>query len=47
LAELLYERNSEKQRIIDLFSVIDWPMRLRDELEQRLQEEVSALLARS
>jgi chromosome condensin MukBEF complex kleisin-like MukF subunit len=47
LAELLYERNSEKQSIIDLFSVIDRPMRLQDELEQRLQEEVSALLASS
>jgi hypothetical protein len=43
LAKLLYERNWDKQRIIDLFSVIDWLMRLPDELEQRLLEEVYAL----
>ncbi|MBK8386673.1 MAG: hypothetical protein IPL11_13965 [Candidatus Accumulibacter sp.] len=32
----LYERHWDRQRIIDLFSVIDWLMRLPAELEQRL-----------
>jgi hypothetical protein len=36
LARLLYERHWDRQRIIDLFSVIDWLMRLPAELEQRL-----------
>ncbi len=40
LAKLLYERHWDKQRIIDLFGVIDWLMRLPTELEQRLLQEV-------
>ena len=43
LAKLLYERNWDKQRIIDLFSVIDWLMRLPTELEKRLMDEVYTL----
>ncbi|MEF8729750.1 MAG: DUF4351 domain-containing protein [Accumulibacter sp.] len=43
LAKLLYERNWDKQRIIDLFGVIDWLMRLPTELEQRLLQEVYTL----
>ncbi len=43
LAKLLYERNRDKQRIIDLFGVIDWLMRLPTELEQRLLQEVYTL----
>jgi hypothetical protein len=43
LAKLLYERNWDKQRIIDLFSVIDWLMRLPTELEKRLMQEVYTL----
>jgi hypothetical protein len=43
LAKLLYERNWDKQRIIDLFGVIDWLMRLPTDLEQRLLQEVYTL----
>jgi len=43
LAKLLYERSWDKQRIIDLFSVIDWLMRLPTELEKRLMQEVYTL----
>jgi hypothetical protein len=43
LAKLLYERNWDKQRIIDLFSVIDWLMRLPTDLEKRLMDEVYTL----
>jgi len=43
LAKLLYERPWDKQRIIDLFSVIDWLMRLPTELEKRLMQEVYTL----
>ena len=43
LAKLLYERQCDKKRIIDLFSVIDWLMRLPTELEQRLLQEVYTL----
>ena len=44
LAKLLYERKWDKQRIIDLFSVIDWLMRLPTELEKRLMQEVYTCL---
>ncbi len=43
LAQVLYERHWSKQRIIDLFGVIDWLMRLPTELEQRLLQEVYLL----
>ena len=43
MAKLLYERKWDKQRIIDLFSVIDWLMRLPTELEKRLMHEVYTL----
>lgn len=43
LTKLLYERNWEKQHIIDLFSVIDWMMRLPPELEQQLWREITIL----
>ncbi|MEF8721782.1 MAG: DUF4351 domain-containing protein [Candidatus Accumulibacter delftensis] len=43
MAKLLYERKWDKQRIIDLFSVIDWLMRLPTELEKRLMQEVYTL----
>ena len=42
-AKLLSERNWDKQRIIDLFGVIDWLMRLPTALEQRLLQEVYTL----
>jgi len=43
LARLLYERDWDRQRIIDLFAVIDWMMRLPAELENRLWQELITL----
>lgn len=43
LARLLYERDWDKQRIIDLFGVLDWLMRLPAALEDKLWHELSAL----
>lgn len=43
LTRLLYLRNWDKQSIIDLYFVIDWMMRLPEELEERLQRYVLIL----
>ena len=43
LVRLLYQRNWDKQRVIDLFGVIDWMMRLPEELEQQLWQEIEIL----
>ena len=43
LARLLYERDWDRQRIIDLFAVIDWMMRLPSELETKLWQELTTL----
>jgi hypothetical protein len=43
LAKLLYERDWDKQRILDLFAVIDWLMRLPPELEKQLWTEITEL----
>jgi hypothetical protein len=43
LARLLYQRDWERQRIIDLFAVIDWLLRLPHELEERLWGAVMEL----
>lgn len=40
LARLLYQRNWDKQRIIDLFSIIDWMMRLPADLEAELWRDI-------
>ena len=40
LVRLLYQRKWDKQRVIDLFGVIDWMMRLPEELEQQLWQEI-------
>ena len=40
LIRLLYERDWDKQRIIDLFQVIDWMMRLPKELERQLWQNI-------
>ena len=40
LVRLLYQRQWDKQRIIDLFGVIDWMMRLPEELEQQLWQDI-------
>jgi hypothetical protein len=36
LAKLLYERDWDKQRIIDLFSVLDWMIQVPPELQRQL-----------
>jgi hypothetical protein len=43
LAKLLYERNWDKQRIIDLFSVLDWMMQVPPELQRQLWQEIDQL----
>jgi len=43
LVRLLYQRKWDKQRVIDLFRVIDWMMRLPEELEQQLWQEIETL----
>lgn len=43
LARLLYERDWDKQRIIDLFAVVDWLLRLPAELENQLWESINEL----
>ena len=43
LVRLLYQRQWDKQRVIDLFRVIDWMMRLPEELEQQLWREIKTL----
>ena len=43
LVRLLYQRNWDKQRVIDLFRVIDWMMRLPEELEQQLWREIETI----
>ena len=40
LVKLLYQRQWDKQRIINLFGVIDWMMRLPEELDQQLWQEI-------
>ena len=42
LVRLLYQRKWDKQRVIDLFGVIDWMMRLSEELEQQLWQEIES-----
>lgn len=43
LARLLYERDWGRQRIIDLFALIDWLMRLPPELEEQLWQALGDL----
>ena len=43
LVRLLYQRQWDKQRIIDLFIVIDWLMRLPEGLDQQLWYEIEAI----
>ena len=40
LARLLFARDWARQRIVNLFHVIDWIMRLPDELEDRLWQDI-------
>ena len=43
LVRSLYDRNWDKQRIIDLFRVIDWMMKLPEELGQQLWHEIEII----
>jgi hypothetical protein len=43
LVRSLYQRNWDKQRVIDLFRVIDWMMGLPEELEQLLWHEIETI----
>jgi len=43
LARLLYERDWDKQRILDLFGIIDWLMKLPQDLETQLWTSIQAL----
>ena len=47
LTKLLYERDWSKQRIIDLYRVIDWIMRLPQQLDVRLREGILQLERRN
>jgi hypothetical protein len=43
LARLLYERNWDRQRIIDLFNIIDWMMHISDDLQSKLLDEIEEI----
>jgi hypothetical protein len=43
LIRLLYQRQWDKQRIIDLFSVLDWLMRLPDGLEKQIWQAIETI----
>jgi len=43
LVQLLYQRGWDKQRVIDLFSVMDWMMRLPEQLKQSLWHNIEVL----
>lgn len=43
LAKLLYDRDWDKQRIIDLFSVIDWMMQVPPDLQRQLWQDIEQL----
>ena len=43
LVRLLYRHGWERQRILDLFAVLDWMMRLPDALEQKLWKDIEEI----
>ena len=43
LVRLLYRRGWERQRILDLFAVLDWMMRLPDVLERKLWQDIEQI----
>lgn len=43
LARLLYERDWDKQRILDLFGIIDWLMKLPQDLDKQLWTSIQTL----
>ena len=42
-AHVLFERKWDRQRIVDLFNVLDWMMRLPDGLETQLMSDIEEL----
>ncbi|MFA7242388.1 MAG: DUF4351 domain-containing protein [Sulfuricellaceae bacterium] len=43
LVRRLYRREWDKQRILDLFAILDWMMRLPDSLEQKLWQNIEQI----
>ena len=43
LVQLLYQRGWGKQQVIDLFSVLDWMMRLPEQLKRSLWHNIEVL----
>lgn len=43
LTKLLYQRDWDRQRVIDLFNIIDWMMRLPAALEAKLWQDIEQL----
>jgi hypothetical protein len=43
LARMLYERDWDKQRIVDLFGIIDWMMSIPPQLQSRLMGDIAEL----
>ncbi|NCA91554.1 MAG: cytosolic protein, partial [Gammaproteobacteria bacterium] len=43
LVRLLYRRGWERQRILDLFAILDWMMRLTPALEQQLWQDIHVI----
>jgi len=43
LVRLLYKHGWSRQRVLDLFAVLDWMMRLPDGLEQRLWQDIEQI----
>ena len=43
LVKLLYRQGWDRQRILNLFAVLDWMMRLPDVLEQALRKDIEAI----
>lgn len=43
LVRLLYQQGWDKQRVLDLFAVLDWMMRLPNGLEQKLWQEIEEI----
>jgi len=43
LAKLLYQRDWDKQRIIDLFSVLDWMLQVPPDLQRQLWQDIDQL----
>ena len=43
LVRLLYQHGWDRQRILDLFAVLDWMMRLPDSLEHKLWQDIEVI----